>query len=167
MGTITSGIGIMSGIDIEAIVTQLMAIERRPKDLLTQRINTITAQQTAFMTLQAKIMALQLSAASFNKESVFQQKAVNVSDEDVLSLTADKNAILGSYTFRVKQLATNHHLVTGGYSSLNSNFGTGTVSFEIGNGQVAKSTDLSFINGQQGFQRGTITFVSMPAFLFL
>ena len=157
MGTITSGIGIMSGIDIEAIVTQLMAIERRPKDLLTQRINTITAQQTAFMTLQAKIMALQLSAASFNKESVFQQKAVNVSDEDVLSLTADKNAILGSYTFRVKQLATNHHLVTGGYSSLNSNFGTGTVSFEIGNGQVAKSTDLSFINGQQGFQRGTIT----------
>ncbi len=157
MGTISSGVGIMSGMDIQAIVSQLMAIEQRPKDLISQRIKTITAQQTAFMTLQAKIMALQLSASNFNKESVFQQKAVNVSDEDVLSVTADKNATLGSYAFRVKQLATNHHLVTGGYSSLNSNFGIGTVSFEIGNGQVGKSTDLSFINGQQGFQRGTIT----------
>jgi len=156
MGTISSGTGLISGLDIESLVTQLMSIESRPKTLLEDRIETLTSQQTALTGLQAQIMALQVSMASFNKESVFQQKSVSSSNEDVLTATATKFAEAGSYQFRVKQLASNHQFVSRGYSSLRSSIGTGTLSFEIGQGQVGKATELSFLNGQQGFQRGTL-----------
>lgn len=156
MGTISSGTGLISGLDIESLVTQLMSIESRPKTLLQNRIETLTSQQTALTGLQAQIMALQVSMASFNKESVFQQKSVSSSNEDVLTATATKFAEAGSYQFRVKQLASNHQFVSRGYSSLRSSIGTGTLSFEIGQGQVGKATELSFLNGQQGFQRGTL-----------
>ena len=157
MGTISSGVGLISGMDIQSIVTQLMAIDARPRDMLSQRIEILTTQQTALMGLQARVMALQLAAANFNQESVFQQKAVSSTDESVLTVSADQFAAEGSYKFIVKRLATSHHLVSRGYSSLDSSLGAGTVSVEIGNGQLARPTELSFINGQNGFQRGAIT----------
>jgi flagellar hook-associated protein 2 len=153
MGTISSGVGLISGLDIESLVSQLMAIEQRPRDLLTNRIELLTTQQTALMSLQARVMALQLTAANFNQESIFQQKAVSSTDESVLTVTANQFAAEGTYKFIVKRLASSHHLVSRGYSSLESSLGTGTVSFEIGNGQLARPTELSFINGQNGFQR--------------
>jgi len=157
MGTISSGVGLISGLDIEGLVTQLIAIEARPKDMILDRIENLTNQQTAFMTIQARIMSIQIAAANFNKESVFQQKAVSSSNEDVITATGSRFAALGSYRFRVKRLASNHHFVSRGYSSRDSSLGQGTVSFEIGQGQLNRPTDLSFINGHQGFQRGKIS----------
>jgi len=157
MGTISSGVGLISGLDIQSLISQLMTIEQRPRDLLSDRIELLTTQQTALMSLQARVMALQLTAANFNKESIFQQKAVSSTNEDVLTVSADRFAAEGSYKFIVKRLASSHQLVSRGYSSLDSSLGTGAVSFEIGNGQLARPTELSFINGQNGFQRGAIT----------
>ncbi|KPK77487.1 MAG: hypothetical protein AMJ79_03040 [Phycisphaerae bacterium SM23_30] len=157
MGTISSGIGLISGLDIQDLVTQLMAIESRPHELIKTRIEGITVQQTALMSLQARIMALQVNAASFNKESVFNQKAVTSSDENVITASASNYAACGTYRFIIKRLASNHHFISRGYSSLNSGVGTGAITFEIGNGQLNRPTELSFINGQQGFERGEIT----------
>ena len=156
MGTISSGVGLISGMNIENIVNQFMAIESRPREQLTSRIEGLAEQQTALMMIQAQVMALQIASANFNKTSIFQQKAITSSNEDVLTASATRFAPIGTYQFTVKQLAANHHFVSRGYSSLNNSIGTGTLSFEIGQGQLAKPTDLSFINGQQGFQRGTI-----------
>jgi len=157
MGTISSSNGLMSGLDIENIVSQLMMIEQRPVDLLTGRIEELTTQQTALMELQARVMALQAASASFNEQSIFQQKAVTSSNEDILTATANQYATAGNYRFTVKQLASNHHFVSSGYTSLDSSVGTGTLSFEMGNGQMVRPTELSFLNGQQGFVRGAMT----------
>ncbi len=157
MGTISSGTGLISGLDIQSLVTQLMEIERKPVTLLSNRIDELTEKQTALMTVQARIMAIQVAAANFNKQSIFQQKAVVSSNEDILTATGNKYALPGTYTFRVKQLAASHHFVSRSYSSLDSRVGAGVISMEMGQGQVAKGTDLSFINGQTGFQRGKIS----------
>ncbi|MBN2210465.1 MAG: flagellar filament capping protein FliD [Sedimentisphaerales bacterium] len=157
MGTISSGTGLISGLDIQSLVTQLMEIERRPVTLLNDRIEEMTQKQTALMTVQARIMAIQVAAANFNKQSVFQQKSVISTNEDVLTATGNKYALPGNYTFRVKQLASNHHFVSRSYTSMDSRVGAGVISMEMGNGQVARPTELSFINGQMGFQRGKIS----------
>jgi len=157
MGTISSGTGLISGLDIQGIVSKLMQIEARPRDLLNNRIKVLTSQQTTLMSLQARVMAVQIAAASFNKQSGFQQKTAKSSDESVLTATADRFAVPGSYTFRVKRLASSDHLVSRGYASLDSGLGAGTISVEIGNGQLARPTELSFLNGQTGFRRGAIT----------
>lgn len=156
MGTISSGIGLISGMDIESIVTQLMAIESRSRDQVEARKESLTVEQTAIMQLQARVMAVQLAATNFNTESVFQQKSVSSSNEDVLKVTAGKNAVAGMYSFVVKQLASNHQMVTGGYSSLGSGVGSGMVTIELGNGHLGRPTDLGMINGQQGFRHGKI-----------
>jgi flagellar hook-associated protein 2 len=155
--TITSGTGLISGLDIQSLVTSLMAIEAKPKDLLTARISKNTEKQKALMTLQAQVMAVQLAAANFNKETIFQQKGVTTSNESVMTATATKYAAEGTYRFVVKQLASSHSFISNGFSSLESGVGTGTISFEIGQGQVARDTDLSFLNGQNGVQNGKIS----------
>ncbi|MCP4713300.1 MAG: flagellar filament capping protein FliD, partial [Planctomycetes bacterium] len=156
MGTISSGVGLVSGLDIQSLVTQLMAIEARTYDQIQTRIETNTVRQTALMTIQARVMALQVNAAGFNDNSVFNQKAVTSTDEDVLSADASEFAAQGTYRFTTKRLASNHLFVSRGYTSTDTGIGSGTVSFEIGNGQLARTTELSFINGQQGFDRGEL-----------
>ena len=156
MGTISSGVGLVSGLDIQGLVTQLMAIEARTYDQIQTRIETNTVRQTALMTIQARVMALQVNAAGFNDNSVFNQKAVTSTNEDVLAATANEFAAQGTYRFTTKRLASNHLFVSRGYTSIDSGIGSGTVSFEIGNGQLARTTELSFINGQQGFDRGEL-----------
>ena len=156
--TITSGVGLISGLDIEDIVTQLMAIEARNKDHLNDRIDQIDEKRTAIIAIQARVMSIQLAATNFNKQSVFQQKAVSSTDENVLTATTNRFADPGIHRFTVARLASNHHLVSrNSFSSPNSNVGLGTISLEMGQGQVLRPTDLSFLNGQQGFQRGNIT----------
>ncbi len=154
MGTISSGIGLVSGMDIGNIVKQLMAIESRPRDALKTRVDDITKQKTALMEVQAKVMALQVSAASFNKEQVFEQKSVVSSNEDILTATGTKYAPNGNYSFTPLRLATANHLVSGSYSSFDSFIGAGTISFEMGQGQLSRPTKLDSLNGQQGVQRG-------------
>jgi flagellar capping protein FliD len=156
MGTISSGMGLISGLDIESIVTQLMAIETRPRELLVSRIEKNTTQRSALMALQARVMALQVAGANFNKESVFQQRTVTSSDEAVLTATANQFTPLGNFQFTVRQLATTQNMISRGYAGLNSSLGTGTISIETQKAQIARPTDLSFINGQQGFYRGTL-----------
>jgi len=155
--TITSGTGLISGLDYESLISSLMAIEAKPVDLLTARIKKNTEKQTALMTLQAQVMAVQLAAANFNKETVFQQKSAVTSNEAAMTATATRFAAEGTYRFVVKQLAASHSFISNGFSSLNSGVGTGTVSFEIGQGQLARDTDLDFLNGQTGVQNGKIS----------
>lgn len=156
MGTISTGTGLISGIDIQGIVEQYMSIEARPRNLLETRMEDLSAQQEALMKVQAQVMALQVSAVNFNKASVFQQKSAVSSNEDVLKVTSSRFAALGQYQFMVDRLAVSDHLVSRGYSSRTSSVGSGQLTFEVGQGQLGRITELGMINGGQGFARGTI-----------
>jgi len=156
MPGVSSGIGLISGINIEDVINQYMAIEARPRNQLAARIKGFTEQRTAMMKIQALVMSVQIASNNFNKESVFQNMAVTSSNEDLISATASRFAAEGTYRFVAKRLASNHHFVSRGYTSMDSGIGSGTLSFEIGQGQVAKPTDLNSINGGRGFQRGKI-----------
>ena len=156
MGTISSGVGLISGLDIQGLVSQLIAIEARPKFALINRVQALTVKQTALLSLQARVLSIRLAAVNFGKDAVFQQKSALSSNDDILGVTATRFAVLGNYNFVVKRLASSHQLVSNGFSSSTSRIGSGTLSFEIGQGQLAKPTDLSFINGQQGFKHGTL-----------
>ena len=154
MGTISSSVGLISGLDIESLVGQLIAIEARPRDQLSQRIELLTQQQTALLSIQARTLAIKLAAVNFNEESVFEQKTATSSNEEVLTVSPTRFSTHGTFNFMVKRLASNHQLISRGYASSTSGIGAGTVSFEMGQGQLGRATDLSMINGQLGFDRG-------------
>src|SRR3990172_7580460 len=158
MSGISSGIGLISGINTARLLDQLMAIERRPILNLEHRVKAMDLERTRFLELSAKLLAVRNAVGNFNKPEFFKRFSAASTNEGVLSAVAGVDAAVGSTTFRVHSLVTNHALVSRGFADANrTTIGVGTLSVEVGHGKVNPSTDLDSLNGGQGVHRGVIT----------
>jgi flagellar hook-associated protein 2 len=83
MGTISTGTGLISGLDIQGLVKQLMAIESRPLQLLQQRIAATKQQQTAYLSLSATLLAAKTSVSALSQISLFNKRSATSSDTNV------------------------------------------------------------------------------------
>ncbi len=156
-GTISTGVGLVSGLDIQSIVSQLMAIERRPIDLLQSQIKTLQDEKTAYMAISAQLLALKTKVTPFKSGVTFRPNSASSSNETILSATANSEATPGTYTFRVLQTAQTHQLVSQGFNDPDRTpIGAGTITIEVGQGRLDPQTPLSLLNNQQGIRRGTI-----------
>ena len=156
MGTITTGTGLISGLNIQEIVTQLMALERRPLNQVKARIETVTQEKTAYTELSARLLAAKAAISRLARTTSFTVKKAASSNDSILTAIAGDAASLDSYTFRVQSLVTTHQLVSAGFASRTSPVGAGTITFETGRGNVAPTTHLSDLNGGAGVRTGVI-----------
>ncbi len=157
MGSVSAGTGLMSGLDIKGIVTSLMKIEHKPVDLLQSRIKLLNSEKSSYMSISAQLLALKLTVTPFKSAVTFRPNIASSSNEDILSAKANSEAVPGSYTFAVRQLAQAHQMVSKGFNDADKTpVGTGTISIEFGKGNLDRDTDLSFLNGQQGIRQGQI-----------
>src|SRR5436305_12233146 len=104
MGTITSGVGLISGINTSSIIDQLMALESRPKTLLQTRIDSNNQQKLAYTDLVARLSSLQITGQVLEKPSNFQAATTNSSDTNVNTATAANGAAIGTYSLQVARL---------------------------------------------------------------
>ena len=128
-GTISS-LGIGSGLDSSSIVSQLMAIERRPLTALNTKEASFSAQISAFGSIKSRLSDLQTAAATLADPNELAGYATTVGDEDVISSTAGTFARAGSYTIDVVQTAKAQK----SFSALQTpaiTYGAGTLSFTI------------------------------------
>lgn len=157
MSGITSGIGLVSGINTAQLIDQLMAIEGRPVQALQARVQTINTQRTAITALSAKLLALKDAVATFDRRSFFDRFNATSSHPQVATATARSTAVPGAQTFRVLALATNHALLSRGFADAERTpVGVGTLSIEVGRGRVDAPTVLSALNQGRGVGRGVI-----------
>jgi len=157
MGTISSGMGLISGIDIQSLVAQLMAVEARPRDLLRQRIAGVQSQQTAYLELNARLLAAKSAIHSLSRPTAFTARVATSSNPSVLTVSADATARIASYSMIVRSLVTSHQLVSGGFADRDATpIGPGTLTFEVGQGLVNRSTSVSALNGFSGIRRRVI-----------
>jgi flagellar hook-associated protein 2 len=155
MGRITTGIGLVSGINSKDIIEQLMALEARPKDTLQTRIDSITQQKLAYTDLQTRLTGIKLSGTTLKKPSTFQNAATSSSDEDVLTATAASSAAVGSFQFQVSRLVTSQQSVSRGFVDFDSaKLGAGTLTIEAGGGELTRQDMLSELRGGAGVRRG-------------
>jgi flagellar hook-associated protein 2 len=155
MGRITSGIGLASGLPTKEIIDQLMSLEARPKTLLKNRIDAATAQRLAYTDLAARLTSLRLSATAFKKTSTFQQARASSSDENVLTGSAAAGAAKGTFQFQVARLVSAQQSVSAGFvDSTSQKVGAGTLTIEMGGGEISSQTILSKLNGGNGVARG-------------
>jgi flagellar hook-associated protein 2 len=156
MGRITSGIGLASGLDIQGIVNQLIAIESRPINLLSTRLAADKSRQAAFVGLSASLLSLQLSSGTLARPSLFGSRAVNSSNTDAIVATASTGAALGAYVVRPVQQARTHQLISSGFADRDvSPVGEGTIRVKLG-GFVETTANLGDLNGGQDVARGKI-----------
>ena len=158
MSGISTGIGLITGINSAAIIDQLIALESLPLQNLQIRSSLLDVQRAAFAQLAARILAVQNAALPFRDPSFFRQFTATSTDDTVLTATASDKAVPGSYTFKVHSLVANHAVTGRGFPDSNStSIGTGTMTIEVGNGKVDNGTDLAFLNGGGGVRRGSFT----------
>ena len=157
MGTISSGIGLISGIDIASLVDQLMELEARPRTLLSNRQAEVDAQRTAMMDISAQFLALRMTATTIRTNSQLAGALASSSNEDILTATASNGALPGSYQFRVARLATTQQHISGGYAdSGTAQFSAGTITVQSAQARLTDDTALDVLNGQEGVRRGRI-----------
>ncbi|MGD2110612.1 MAG: flagellar cap protein FliD N-terminal domain-containing protein, partial [Phycisphaerae bacterium] len=151
MSGISSGIGLISGIDIAGLIEQLMAIERQPISNLEHRVSAIDVQRSAFLELSAQLLAMQNSIVGMGRSSFFRRFGSTSTDDGVLTATAGESAVPGTHTFRVRSLVSNHSLISRGFADADSTpVGVGTLTFEVGHGRVNTATRLETLRGGMG-----------------
>ncbi|WP_456373611.1 flagellar filament capping protein FliD [Thiolapillus sp.] len=138
--------GVGSGLDVQSIVSQLMALERRPLEALARRQDQYEAQLSAYGQLKSALSGFQKAMDDLGKTDSFKIYAATSSDENVLQVSANSNASLGTYNVRVERLASNHKMASGEFldSTLFGGSAGDSLDIQVGsNASNAISIDLS------------------------
>lgn len=155
MGRISSDIGLISGIKTKDIIDQLMALEARPKDLLQTRIDSVNRQKLAYTDVVTRLASLKLNGTTLKKPSTFQAASTTSSNENVLTATAANGAAIGSYQFQVARLVATQQSVSGGFADFDhARVGAGTMTIELGGGDLTSESPLAQLRGGDGVRRG-------------
>jgi flagellar hook-associated protein 2 len=141
MGTISTGVGLISGINTANLIDQLIALEARGKTTLENRLALIQGQRSAMLDINARLLNLKGSARGLRLDKVFQSALATSSNPEVLTASATGNVQPGTYSFRVKQVVSNSQKVTRGFADSGSTpVGLTSLSFEMGNGFLSRDT---------------------------
>ncbi|RZT09032.1 flagellar hook-associated protein 2 [Duganella sp. CF402] len=133
MGISTPGIG--SGLQVNDIVSKLMAVESAPLADFDKKSASYLAQVSAFGNLSGALSSFQSSLASLTSLSSFQTRTATPSDTGVMTATATGEALPGSYRVNITQVAQAQTLASGGYKSTTAAIGLGaktTINFALG-----------------------------------
>ncbi len=149
--TITS-LGVGSGLDLESILESLE--ESKTASLLTPittQETAVEAEISAYGTLTSALNALQTAAEALADSSLYQSLATSISGSGV-SVSTSSDAVAGSYSIEVTQLAQAQSLATTGISDLTSTLGTGTLTLQVGSGDAVSITLDSSNNTLKGLR---------------
>jgi flagellar hook-associated protein 2 len=133
VGISSSGIG--SGLDVEGLISKLMAAEAAPLDNYDKKAAAYQAKLAAYGKVNSAVGSFQAALTSLNSSSLFKTLSTSSSNEDVLSGSAGTGAVPGKYKINVTQLAQAQSLSTGGRASTSALIGSGaktTLTFQFG-----------------------------------
>lgn len=157
MGGITAGVGIFSGIDTQSLISQLLAIDARPKLLAQRRIAQLQQQSAAYLDVNSALLGLKTAGEKFASSKTFRASAATSSNAELLSASASTDAVPGSYQFIVSRLVSTQQMLSRGFSDRDTTgIGLTSLTLEQGGGALATDTLLSSLNGGSGVQRGKI-----------
>lgn len=125
--------GVISGLQTDDIISKILQYKQRPIDLLNQKKAGLTEKLTAWQSMNARLLAVQLKAADLQSASAFAIKTAVSSNTDALTATASDTATAGTYTLKITQLAKAHQLGSADNYSSASTVGVGSGSISIKN----------------------------------
>jgi len=124
--------GIGSNLDVNSIVSQLMALERRPLTALDTKEARFQARLSAYGSLKGALSAFQSAAASLASPARFSAAKASIADASVLTASAVSTAVAGSHSIEVTALAQAHKLTSTPFTNTTSTVGSGTLTIQFG-----------------------------------
>src|SRR3970040_1043771 len=127
-----SSAGIGSGLNVNSIVTQLMALERRPLTALDTKEAKYQTQLTAYGSLKGALSSFQSAVAALANPAKFSAVTANLADTTVATATASSAVAAGSYSIEVQALAQAHKLKSATFAATSTAVGSGTLTIQFG-----------------------------------
>lgn len=131
MATISSP-GIGSGLDVTAIVTQLVALERRPIQQLQTAASKIQAQISALGRVQSALSTLRDAAAKLTRNDAWGAVTATSARPEAVTASAAGGAQTGSYSVLVQRLAAGQTVASAAFADRTAAVGAGTLRIELG-----------------------------------
>jgi flagellar hook-associated protein 2 len=152
-GTITSA-GIGSGLDVNAIISSLMAVEAQPLTALQSQATNLQTDLSAFGQVQSLVSSLQDAAKPLFDPTQFKLTNTSSTDPTSVSAATTSGAVPGVYSVSVSALSAGQSIVspTGQYTDGTSVVGTGSMTIQLG----------SWNTGNTVFTPGTASAVTIP-----
>lgn len=131
---ITASSGIGSGMDINGIVSQLIAAEGQPQfNAITRQENTAKAQVSGLGSLKSALSTFQSAVQKVNDINLFKTNTAVSGNETILKVTAGVGSVAGLHTLQVTSLAkTQSSIATTEFAGATAVVGTGTLTFSVG-----------------------------------
>jgi len=125
----TPGIG--SGLDINGLVSKLMAVEQQPLNQLSTKQTSFQSKLSTYGSLKGVLSSLQTAAKALETKSNLSITKATSADTTVLSASSSATAVAGSYNVVVTHLAQAQKLASGGYASTTAAVATGTLPADL------------------------------------
>ncbi|NQT03588.1 MAG: flagellar filament capping protein FliD [Planctomycetes bacterium] len=133
--------GLLTGIDTSALITQLMALERRSLNVYKERKSMWEERQDALSTLETKLENLRSPVQSLSDADELRAFSVASSDTDKLTADASYNAFEGNHNVVINQLATAERNVhTTGLEYAEDYVGAGTFIYSYNHQETSITT---------------------------
>lgn len=127
-----SSAGIGSGLDIDGIISQLMAIEKRPLTQLNNKKAEQQAQLSAFGTLKSSLSSFQDSVQELAKPSVFNGFKATLVDTEMATVSTSSSAAAGAHDIEVQSIAQSQKIKSEAFASTDTIIGNGTLTIAFG-----------------------------------
>ncbi|HUS71979.1 MAG TPA: flagellar filament capping protein FliD [Sedimentisphaerales bacterium] len=98
--------GLLTGLDTNTLIAQLMAIKRRQLNKLEESKSRYEQKTNALNLLEGKLSSLRSSVRSLSDADELRAFSASSSDTDILTAQASYNAFEGNHTVEINQLAT-------------------------------------------------------------
>ncbi len=132
MPAITS-LGIGSGLDINSMVSQLVALEGRPLEQMKSQASQLQTQVSSFGKLSSLFGTLQSAANKLTGNSLWAQSVAASSDGTAVSTVGGSTATAGNYAVSVQTMASALTVASGtAFSSASELVGEGQSTIELG-----------------------------------
>ena len=131
MATISST-GLGSGLDVNSIVTQLVALERKPIEQLQTEAGKLDARLSSFGRIQSALDALRTASRSLTDTSTWQAASATSADPTAVGVSVSGGTPAGSYAVKVNTLAAAQLNATSALASAGTTVGQGTLHIDIG-----------------------------------
>lgn len=114
-------IGSYSGID-QSMIDQLMEAERLPLNQLSSKKTGITAKQNAWKDVNTRLNSLYEKLKGLQSNDTFTSRTATSSNDNIVNVTASKDAVAGKYKISVGNLATSTRIIGGQLGSAEEPF---------------------------------------------
>jgi flagellar hook-associated protein 2 len=138
MATISSA-GIGSGLDVKSIVSQLVALEKKPLDKLALEATTVNAKISAFGEIKSLFSTLSSAASSLNSLTTWNAVTATSSNSTAVTATAVGGTAASEFSVEVTSMANAQSTASQSFTA-GTKPGAGNLSIQLGSWSAAGGT---------------------------